>query len=47
MTRLGFLLGDVRPGTASPPMEDRREKRVRRKDRFIYLNTEDMNRVIC
>uniref|UniRef100_H3CVQ8 Tetratricopeptide repeat, ankyrin repeat and coiled-coil containing 1 n=1 Tax=Tetraodon nigroviridis TaxID=99883 RepID=H3CVQ8_TETNG len=27
MTRLGFLLGDVTPGTASSPMEDRREKK--------------------
>lgn len=28
MTRLCFLLGEVTPGTASSPMEDRREKKV-------------------
>lgn len=28
MTRLCFLLGEASPGTASSPMEDRRDKKV-------------------
>lgn len=35
MTRLCFLLGEVPPGTASSPMEDRREKKVGQHIDFV------------